>query len=142
MSILPLVTRRRGEAEPAVQGNSTHTLETAMPTQRYLVFLRSAPGEHEPPSRDRMQQMYAAFDAWKEKFNANIVDMGGRLKPGGKVLTVSGVTDGPFAEAKEVVGGYMVVAAESIDRALEVARECPGVVRPGSSVEVREIAIP
>ena len=113
-----------------------------MPTQRYLVFLRSTPGEHKPPSQDRMQQMYTAFDAWKEKFKANIVDMGGRLKPGGKVLTVSGVTDGPFAEAKEVVGGYMVVAAESIDRALDVARECPGVVRPGSSVEVREIAIP
>ena len=41
-----------------------------------------------------------------------------------------------------LVGGYMVVAAENHDRALEVARECPGVVRPGSSVEIREIASP
>jgi hypothetical protein len=87
-----------------------------------------------------MQEMYAAFDTWKEKFKANIVDMGGKLRPGGKILTSSGVTDGPFAEAKEVVGGYMVVAAESYDRAVAVARECPGVVRPGSSVEIREIA--
>jgi hypothetical protein len=68
--------------------------------------------------------------------------MGGRLKPGGKILTVSGVTDGPFAEAKEIVGGYMVVAAENSDRAVEIARECPGVVRPGASVEIREIAGP
>jgi len=83
--------------------------------------------------------MYAAFKVWKEKFNANIVDMGGQLKPGGKILRPSGVTDGPFAEAKEVVGGYMVVAAESYENAVEIARECPGVIRPGASVEIREI---
>ena len=111
-----------------------------MPTRKYLVFLRSAPGKQEAPSPAQMQEMYAAFDAWKDKFKAHIVDMGGKLKPEGKVLTASGVTDGPFAEAKEVVGGYMVLAAESYDRAVEVARECPGVVRPGSSLEIREIA--
>ena len=113
-----------------------------MPTQKYLVFMRSVPGKQEPPSPEKMQEMYAAFHAWKEKFKANIVDMGGKLTPGGKILTASGVTDGPFIEAKEVVGGYMVVAAENYDRALEVARGCPGVVRPGSSVEIREIASP
>ena len=105
-----------------------------MPTQKYLVFMRSVPGKHEPPSPAQMQEMYAAFTAWKEKFKANIVDMGGKLKPGGKVLTTSGVTDGPMIEAKEIVGGFMVVAAESYDHALEVARGCPGLVRPGASV--------
>src|SRR5438552_1332771 len=113
-----------------------------MPTQKYLVFLRSAPGKQEAPSPAQMQQMYAAFGAWQEKFKDNIVDMGGRLKPGGKILTASGVTDGPFAEAKEVVGGYMVVAAENYDGALAVARACPGVVRTASTVEIREIASP
>jgi hypothetical protein len=113
-----------------------------MPTRKYLVFLRSAPGKQDAPSPAEMQQMYAAFGAWQEKFKANIVDMGGKLRPGGKIVTVSGVTDGPFTESKEVVGGYMVVAAESYDAAVEIARECPGVVRPGSSVEIREIATP
>jgi hypothetical protein len=89
-----------------------------------------------------MQDMYAAFNAWKEKFKDNIVDMGGQLKPGGKIVTASGVTDGPFIEVKELVGGFMIVAAESYERALEVARESPGVMMPGSSVEVREIASP
>ena len=111
-----------------------------MSTRKYLVFLRSVPGKGAAPSPAQMEQMRAAFKAWQEKFSANIVDMGGRLEPGGKVLTTSGVTDGPFAEAKEVVGGFMVVAAEDYDRAVEVARECPGVVRPGSVVEIREIA--
>jgi hypothetical protein len=86
--------------------------------------------------------MYAAFNAWKEKFKDNIVDMGGKLKPGGKIVTTLGVTDGPFIEVKEIIGGYMVVAAESYERALEVARESPGVMMPGSSVEIREIASP
>ena len=111
-----------------------------MPTQKYLVFLRSAAGKQEPPSPAQMQDMYAAFNTWQEKFKTKIVDMGGKLRPGGKILTTSGVTDGPFAEAKEVVGGYMVVAAENYEQALAVARECPGIVRPGSSVEIREIA--
>ena len=113
-----------------------------MATQKYLVFLRSVPGRQEPPSPAQMQEMYAAFNSWRDKFKANIVDMGGKLKPGGRILTASGVTDGPFTEAKEIVGGYMVVTAENYEGALEVARECPGVVRPGSSVEIREITGP
>ena len=67
--------------------------------------------------------------------------MGGHLKPGGKVVTTSGAMDGPFVESKEIVGGYMLVSAESFDRALEVAREMPGLM-PGSSIEIREVASP
>jgi hypothetical protein len=111
-----------------------------MPTRKYLVFLRSAPSQQEPPSPEQMKEMYAAFRAWSEKFKANIVDMGGKLKPGGKILTSSGVTDGPFAEAKEVIGGYMVVGADNFEGAIEITRECPGVVTPGTSIEIREIA--
>jgi hypothetical protein len=111
-----------------------------MPTQKYLFIQRSTPGKKEPPSPAQMQEMYAAFNAWKQKFQANILDMGGQLKPGGKIVTASGVTDGPFIETKEIVGGYMFVTAESYEQAIEVAKESPGVLSPGSSVEVREIA--
>lgn len=112
-----------------------------MPTQKYLVIQRNQQGQQpQQPAPAQMQEMYAAFSAWKEKFKANILDMGDSLKPGGKVLSASGVTDGPFAELKEIVGGYMIVTAESYDHALEVARECPGILRPGSSVEIREMA--
>src|SRR3984893_3908343 len=107
-----------------------------MPTQKYLFIQRSVPWKKEPPSPAQMQEMYAAFNAWKEKFQANILDMGGKLKPGGKIVTASGVTDGPFIEAKEIVGGYMLVTAESYEQAIEVAKESPGVLSPGSSVEV------
>lgn len=113
-----------------------------MPTQKYLFIQRSAPSKREPPSPAQMQEMYAAFHAWKEKFRDNIVDMGGKLKAGGKIVTASEIKDGPFIEAKEIIGGYMIVSAENFERAIEVARESPGVISPGSSVEIREIASP
>ena len=81
-----------------------------------------------------MDQMYAKFNAWKDKFQSQLVDLGGRLGAG-SVVTSDGVADGPFVEVKEVVGGFMIVSAESMEEAIEVARECPGVVSPGSSVE-------
>ena len=93
------------------------------------------------PIAAQMEQMYAKFNAWKEKFADNIVDLGGKLG-GGKVVTSEGATDGPFIEAKEVIGGFMIVSAENMEEAVEVARQSPGVWSPGSSVEVREINRP
>ncbi len=115
-----------------------------MPKQNYLCIQRSQPGQPgkgEKPSPAQMEEMYAKFNAWKEKFQENIVDMGGRLT-GGKVVTSKGATDGPFVEAKEVIGGYMIVSADSMEEAMEVARQSPGVAMPGSSVEIREINTP
>lgn len=115
-----------------------------MPKQRYLCIQRSQPGSgnREKPSPSQMQEMYAKFNAWKEKFGEQIVDMGGPLKGPGKIVTMEGSSDGPFVEAKEVVGGYMIVEADTIEQAVEIAHQSPGVVMPGSSVEVREIGTP
>ena len=109
---------------------------------KYLCIQRSQPGgKREKPSPAQMQEMYAVFNAWKDKFRENIVDIGGRLG-GGKVVTSEGAIDGPFVEAKEIVGGFMIISAASLEEAMQVARECPGVLMPGSSVEVREIHTP
>lgn len=116
-----------------------------MTKKNYLCIQRSQPrpsgqaGKREAPSPAQMQEMYAKFTAWKEKFHENIVDMGGKLG-GGKIVTVDGATDGPFVEAKEVIGGYMIVSAENMEEAMEIARQSPGTAMPGSSVEVREIS--
>ena len=113
----------------------------------YLCIQRSQPdqpdqpGTGEKPSPAQMQEMYAKFNAWKEKFQDNLVDIGGKLG-GGKMVTAEGATDGPFVEAKELIGGYMIVSADTMDGAVEVARESPGVWMPGSSIEVREIHTP
>lgn len=106
---------------------------------RYLCLQRNLPheGSAEKPSPSEMQDMYAQFMTWQAKFKDNLVDMGGRLGAGRVVSTES--PDGPFVEVKELVGGYMIVSADSLDEAITVARGCPGLVRPGSGVEVIEI---
>ena len=115
-----------------------------MGNKKFLFIQRSAPSSEptDPQSPEQMKEMYAVFNAWQEKYRENILDMGGQLLPGGKVLTGTGVTDGPFVETKEIVGGYMIVEADSVERAMQVARESPGVMMPGSSIEIREISAP
>ena len=112
-----------------------------MSKQKYLCIQRSEGGACEKPSPAQMEQMFAQFNAWREKYKDNLVDLGGQLGTG-KVVTSEGTTDGPFVEVKEVVGGYMIIAADSLEQAIEVARESPGVGAPGSSVEVRAISTP
>lgn len=111
---------------------------------KYLCLQRNLPdGEQESgkPSPAQMQAMYAQFNAWREKFEKNLTDLGGRLGAG-RLVTSQPAPDGPLVEVKELVGGYMVVTAASIEEAMDVARGCPGLVRPGSGVEVIEIHSP
>ena len=109
---------------------------------KYLCLQRSLPGgDGGKPSPERMQEMYAAFGAWQEKFQKNLTDMGGKLGTG-KLVAQPAPADESVVEVKTLVGGYMIVSAESLDEAIQVASECPGLVRPGSGVEVIEIHTP
>lgn len=110
---------------------------------QYLCIQRSQPTDNaepcEKPSPAQMEQMMTKFNAWREKFQDSITDMGGPLDGNGKVVSAESVSDGPFIETKEIVGGYMIVTADNMETAVQIAQESPGVLRPGSSVEVREI---
>ena len=107
--------------------------------KKYLCLQRSLPNQSgEKPSPAQMQEMYAKFGAWQQKFEKNLTDMGGKLGEG-TLVSAEPPSDGPFIEVKELVGGYMIVSAPSLEQAIEVARACPGLVRPGSGVEVIEI---
>lgn len=46
------------------------------------------------------------------------------------------MTDGPFIETKEILGGFMIISADSLDEAIEIVRACPAIAN--ASVEVRE----
>lgn len=111
-------------------------------SRKYLVLFRSKPasGPMPEPSPEQMQQMYASFNAWKEKYKNEILDLGSSLAPGGKVWRASGVADGPFVEGKEVIGGYMIVGAKDYEGAIRVAAEGPAGFAPGASLEIRELA--
>ena len=109
---------------------------------RFLCVQRSLPTQGgESPTPAQLQEMYARFGAWQAKFEANLVDLGGKLGDG-RLVTAPGASDGPFVEVKELVGGYMIVSASDLDEAVVIASECPGLVGPASGVEVIEIHTP
>lgn len=69
-----------------------------------------------------------------------LVNRGNRLDISGKVVkSLNLVTDGPYAETKESIGGYSIVKADTIEEASEMAKGCP-VFSIGGTVEVREIS--
>jgi hypothetical protein len=111
---------------------------SAAPTSHYLLLLRHS-GTRPTPAE--LSQIMAKFEIWMNgiKARGEFVATNG-LAFTGKVLRTGGkVSDGPFVEAKEIVGGYIVVAAASLERATEIARGCPGLQQPGTTVEVRPI---
>lgn len=70
-----------------------------------------------------------------------LTDRGNRLDPSGKVIKSDNiVTNGPYAEIKETIGGYSIIKADSYEAAIELAKGCP-VLTMGGNVEVREISV-
>jgi len=92
-------------------------------------------------SPEQMQAHFAKWGAWIEgiKQKGNYVD-GRPLSPGGKIVKgkVPVITDGPFAEAKEIVGGFLIINASSLDEAATISKAAPD-MEFGGQVEVREV---
>ena len=114
-----------------------------MAKNKYLVLFRSQPkegGSSEGPSPEQMQKMFAAYKEWMEKFKDSMVDVGDKLVGEARVLKSTGVEDGPFVEAKEVVGGYMILTTDTIEQAVEVMKAGPMSGAPGGSFEIRQLS--
>jgi len=113
-----------------------------MSNKKFMCILRSQTGECEKPSPTDMETMYARYQAWQSKFSDNILDMGGALSSDGAVVDKDGVKDGPFVEMKELIGGYMLLTANSLETAKQVIQVSPMVANSGTSIEIREISTP
>jgi hypothetical protein len=93
-------------------------------------------------SPDEMQSMMQHWQNWMGSIAAQnkLADSGNRLGSNGNTLQPGNViTNGPYAEIKEIITGYIIIRAESIDEAAEMAKGCPLVVGGGGQVEVRNI---
>lgn len=111
------------------------------PITNYLfVFRNSVDGPE--PTPEEMEKIFGKWTAWMKGMKAKGQYVAGdRLEDAGKVIRQprgATVTDGPFAEAKEIVGGYIIVTAASLAAATELAKGCPG-LEYGTIVEVRPI---
>ena len=92
-------------------------------------------------SPEEMQQQMQKWAAWAKDLSSKGYLRGGDpLDRSGKVLVGADktVTDGPFAEAKDVVGGYMIIEAEDLSTATELSTGCP-IFASGGSVEIRPV---
>ena len=99
-------------------------------------------GRETAASPEQMQKTMEKWVAWFKELGAkgHIKDTGHPLEHTGKVVKGRQkiVNDGPYAEAKDVVGGYIVVNAKDLDQAVELSKGCP-ILEAGGSVEVRPI---
>ncbi len=105
-------------------------------------FLYLFRGWEAPASPDEAQQQILKWSTWFKELAAkgHIKDRGHPLERGGKVLKgkKGAVTDGPYAETKDFVGGYTVIEARDLAHASELASGCP-VLETGGAVEIRPI---
>ena len=91
---------------------------------------------------EQMQQAMMKWKAWMDELTKQGKYLGGqRLMKNGSVLkSREKVIDGPYAESKEIVGGFVLIKAIDLQDAIETAKGCP-IFEYGGITEVREIAV-
>ena len=98
---------------------------------KFMVILHQDPNGFRRLSPAEAQQIGAKFGSWFEKIHASgrYVVSDKLMEEGGKVMTAQSgrvaIMDGPYSEAKEVVGGYLNIRAGSYEEALELLGDCP-----------------
>jgi len=109
----------------------------------FMMLFLSADYQKLGLSPEEMQGRMGKWFAWNQKMlEAGIVKGGDALHPVRKRVTGPDrvVTDGPFVESKELIGGYYVVKAESYDDVVEIAQDYPD-YDLGGAVEIREVMV-
>jgi hypothetical protein len=108
----------------------------------YMLIFRGTDW-HKGLSPEEMQQVSDQWLRWfKGLTEEGKVIAGNPLEKEGKIVSGKNgrvVSDGPFAESKEAIGGYFLLKVDTMDEALAIAKECPGLAY-GIRVEVRPVA--
>lgn len=92
-------------------------------------------------SKEQIQAAIQQFYAWYDQnLKTGRMKSGHRLTTEGRVVSKRGVTDGPFAETKEVIGGYWFIVADGLEEAAALAAENP-CIACGLSFEIRPIEL-
>ena len=111
------------------------------PTEYMLIFRGTDWAKGLSP--EEMQQVAGQWMAWfKGLMEQGKVIAGNPLEKEGKIVSGKNgrvVADGPFAESKEAIGGYFLLRVGSLDEAVAIAKDCPGLPY-GIKVEVRTVA--
>ena len=99
-------------------------------------------GEKIDRSPEQMQANMGKWMAWIDKLAKKEQYVSGEpLLPGGKLISGAGgktVTDGPYTEGKEVVGGFFIIKAKDLNEAVAISKDCPD-YEYGGTVQVRQV---
>jgi hypothetical protein len=99
-------------------------------------------GQAPKGSPEQLQQLTQKWAAWMKELaeKGHIIDQGHPLERAGKMVKGSKktVTDGPFAESKDAIGGYSLIEAKDLAQAVELSKGCPILLGEGA-VEVRPV---
>ena len=110
--------------------------------KEYLLLFRGGDTERKNLSPQQIEEHMKRWTEWIGSIGQNGKLVGAQpLTPEGRVLkgTSKKLTDGPFVEGKEVLGGYVLVKADNFDEAVKIAGGCPNLEAESGTVEVREI---
>ncbi len=111
----------------------------------YLLFLHEDPSAFAHVSPEEMQAIIQKYTSWKQRMQSNgVLTRGEKLQDGtGRVLRRTtgniSVTDGPYTESKEVIGGLFEIRAENYQAAVEAAQDCPHLEY--GTIEIREVEL-
>ncbi|MBN9484870.1 MAG: transcription initiation protein [Bacteroidetes bacterium 43-93] len=109
--------------------------------KEFVLLFRQPSIDYNNMSPDDLQALSEKWTKWAGNIveQGKLADRGHRLATEGKVLRGAGVvTDGPFVEIKERLGGFIVVRAADLDEATTIAHGCPALSN-GGSVEIRPL---
>jgi hypothetical protein len=104
---------------------------------KFLLLIHDDPKEDMPLSPEQLREAIARYRAWSQRLQegGHLVDAAKLSDEGGRVLRrVNGsvrVDDGPYAEAKEILGGYFLLEAKDYDEAATLAEGCPALEGKG-----------
>lgn len=110
--------------------------------EEFLVIMRlDILTKEAQPSPEQMQVYMQRYHDWVGGIAAQDKFVGGTgLSKEGKVLKFNDVmTDGPYAETKESIAGFITIRAKDLEEAVRIAKECPILKGEGNTVEVRQI---
>jgi hypothetical protein len=111
---------------------------------KFMLMLFDNPADYAQMTPQQMQELIQEYGRWAGQMGKEGKLVGGQklAEEGGKILTGKGakavLTDGPYAETKEVLGGYFIVNAASYDEAVAIARSSPH-AKYGCATHVRRI---
>jgi len=109
----------------------------------FILLFRQAGNEQALLTEEEIAKINKKWQDWIGEIEAQgkLSDHGSRLEKTGKVLKPGGViTDGPFVEIRESLGGFIVISAENLEEATTLAHGCP-ILESNGSVEIRALLV-